>query len=113
MNTHRYFRGVDMFKIHLGVVIAGSLTALALIGTNALAADDVRDFSTNTCKDIMRLSGQDRDVALALAHGYVLGKKGTTKYEIDVLAGITDRFIDYCLDNPKANALESFEKVAR
>ena len=61
----------------------------------------------------MRLSGQDRDVALALAHGYVLGRKGTTKYEIEVLAQITDKFIDYCLDNPKANALEAFERIAK
>jgi hypothetical protein len=105
-----------MFRTRPGLLIAASLTVAALDGANAFAADppkrDVRDLGTNTCKDIMRLSGQDRDVALALAHGYVLGKKGTTKYEIDVLSGITDRFIDYCLDNPKANALESFEKVA-
>jgi hypothetical protein len=106
-----------MCKTYLGVVIAGSLTALALIGSNALAADPpkpgMRDLASNTCKDVMRLSGQDRDVALALAHGYVLGKKGTTKFEVDVLAGITDKFIDHCLDNPKANALESFEKIAK
>ena len=103
-----------MWSTRLGLVIATSLAAAALAGTSALAADQPkRDLKNNTCKDIMRLSGQDRDVALALAHGYVLGKKGTTQYEIDVLAGITDKFIDYCLDNPKANALESFEQVAK
>jgi hypothetical protein len=101
----------------LGAVIAASLAAATLIGTNALAADppkpDARDLASNTCKDVMRLSGQDRDVALALAHGYVLGKKGTTKFDVDVLAGITDKFVDFCLDNPKAKALESFEKIAK
>ena len=93
------------------------LTALSLSWTSALAADppsqNARDLRDNTCKDVMRLSGQDRDVALALAHGYVLGKKGTTKYEIDKLAAITDKFIDHCLDNPKENALAAFEKIAK
>ena len=106
-----------MCSTRLGAMTAAWLAAATLFGSNALAADppkpDVRDLAGYTCKDVMRLSGQDRDVALALAHGYVLGKKGTTKYEIDVLAGITDRFIDYCLDNPKANALDSFEKIAK
>ena len=75
----------------------------AFAGTSALAADppsqNARDLKDNTCKDVMRLSGQDRDVALALAHGYVLGKKGTTKFEIDRLALITDKFIDQQIRN--------------
>ena len=50
---------------------------------------------------------------MALAHGYVLGQKGATQYEVEVLAGITDRFIDSCLDHPAENALESFDKLAK
>ena len=106
-----------MLKFNVGAVVAATFTALSLAGMNALAADaasgNARDLKDNTCKDVMRLSGQDRDVALALAHGYVLGKKGTTQYEIDKLAQITDQFIDYCLDNPKENALAAFEKLAK
>jgi hypothetical protein len=106
-----------MFKLNAGAVALATLTALSLAGTGALAADppsqNARDLKDNTCKDVMRLTGQDRDVALALAHGYVLGKKGTTKYEIDRLAAITDKFIDHCLDNPKDNALAAFEKIAK
>ena len=106
-----------MFKFNTGVITAATLTALSFAGTSALAADppsqNARDLRDNTCKDVMRLSGQDRDVALALAHGYVLGKKGTTKYEIDKLAQITDKFVDHCLDNPKDNALAAFEKIAK
>ena len=71
------------------------------------------DLASHACKDVMRLSGEDRDIALALVHGYVLGRKGTTKYDVETLAQITDRFIDYCLENPKENALAAFEKIAR
>ncbi len=106
-----------MSKFNTGVITAATLTALSFAGTSALAADppsqNARDLRDNTCKDVMRLSGQDRDVALALAHGYVLGKKGTTKFEVDALARITDQFVEYCLDNPKENAMAAFERIAK
>ena len=86
-----------------------------LAGTVGAAepADAKRDFATLACKDVMRLSGSDRDIALAFAHGYVLGRKGTTQYDVDALAQVTDRFIDHCLDHPADNALQSFEKFAK
>jgi len=90
--------------------------ALSLAGANAAAAEGQRtqqDLAAFSCKEIMRLSGTDRDVALALAHGYVLGKKGTTQYEVEALTQLTDNFIDYCLDHPTENALQSFEKLAK
>lgn len=107
-----------MFKLGEVLAAAAAMAVLSLPTGGAFAAQpqgekDVRDLGSSSCKEVMRLSGQDRDVALALAHGYVLGKKGTTKYEIEVLAQITDKFIDYCLDNPKANALDAFETIAK
>jgi len=48
-----------------------------------------------------------------LAHGFRLGKMNTTKYEIEDLADLTDRFIDYCLDNPDDKALETFLKLGK
>ena len=105
-----------MDTIRSGVVFFVLTTALfSLIGANTFAAepsnatDDLRDSS---CKEIMRLSSDEREIAIALAHGYVLGKKGTTQYQVEVLANITDQFIDYCLDHPTENALASFEKLA-
>ena len=89
--------------------------AFALLSTAVGAADAMdakRDFGTQSCKEIMRLSGDDREIALAFAHGYILGKKNTTQYDVEVLAQITDQFIDYCLDHPAENALHAFEKIA-
>lgn len=104
-----------MFKTRFLPAAAAVMTFI-LFSTAAGAAeptDGKRDFGTLSCKDIMRLSGEDRDIALAFAHGYRLGKMNTTRYDVDTLAQITDRFIDYCLDNPKDNALAAFEKIAR
>ncbi|MGD1983172.1 MAG: HdeA/HdeB family chaperone [Chromatiaceae bacterium] len=102
-----------MFRSLFRLAAAATTLFIVASATSGLAlAADERDFSTQSCKDIMRLSGEDREIALAFAHGYVLGKKGTTRYDVDRLAGITDRFIDYCLDNPRTNALQSFERIA-
>jgi hypothetical protein len=104
-----------MSRSSLGFVAAVTLAALSLTATQSLAAEpsgtkqDLRDMS---CKEVMRLSSDDREIAIALAHGYVLGKKGTTQYEVETLSQITDQFIDYCLDHPTENALQSFEKLA-
>jgi hypothetical protein len=103
-----------MFKPRLLPSAAIVATFLLLAGATSApeAADAERDFSALSCKEVMRLSGSDRDISLAFAHGYVLGKKGTTRYNVDALAQVTDQFIDHCLDNPAANALHSFEKFA-
>jgi hypothetical protein len=90
-----------------------SVTAL-LLGTAATMAAEPskpRDLNDFLCKDVMILSGLDRDLSISFVHGYMLGKNKTTQYEIDKLAKITDAFLDYCLDHPAEKALASFEKV--
>ena len=43
-------------------------------------------------------------------HCYMLGMKGTTKYEDEKLADTTDKIIEYCLDNPSVKALDAFAR---
>jgi len=104
-----------MLRFSVQAVTIAVFAALSFTGATALAAEQPqeRDLGKFQCKEVMILSGQDRDIAVAFAHGYVLGKKGTTKYDVDALGRITDKFFDYCLDNPKANALQSFEMIAK
>jgi hypothetical protein len=88
---------------------------LLVAGSAALAADssNKKDLEAFLCKDVMRLSGSERENALALVHGYRLGKAGTTQFQIDTLADLTERFIDHCLDHPSDKALETFEKLGK
>jgi hypothetical protein len=86
------------------------------LGGSTLFADELsepRDLKDFQCKDVMILSGEDREIAIALAHGYMLGKKNTTRYVPEVLAVATDNFMDYCLDHPADNALVVFEKFTK
>jgi len=97
-------------------VVTAALASALFSGGAAIAADEPsvqKDLSTFQCKDVMRLSGSERENALALVHGYRLGKMGTTEYDIEALSDLTDRFIDYCLDNPNDKALASFEKLGK
>ncbi len=97
-------------------IMTASVTSMLLIGTTVALAEEVstqKDLTDFVCKDIMRLSGSERENTLALAHGYRLGKMNTTKYEIEVLSDLTDRFIDHCLDNPSDKALAAFEKLGK
>ncbi len=95
--------------------ISFAISAFCLGGTHAVAGDlsEKRDLKDNQCRDVMILSGEDREIAIAFAHGYMLGKKNTTEYVPEELGNATDMFMDYCLDNPKENALEAFEKFTK
>ena len=104
-----------MYKSHRVLAVAVTFTMLCLGGSTAFAGElsEPRDFKDNQCKDIMILSGEDREIAIAFAHGYMLGKKNTTRYVPEVLAVATDNFMDYCLDHPADNALVVFEKFTK
>ena len=104
-----------MSKTFRNLVAAALTSTLFVSGSAAIAEEpsakkDLKDFS---CKEVMRLSGSERENALALVHGYRLGKMNTTQYEIEALADLTDRFIDHCLDNPNDKALAAFEKLGK
>jgi len=104
-----------MYKSHRVLAVAVTFTMLCLGGSTAFAGElsESKDFKDNKCKDVMILSGEDREIAIALAHGYMLGKKNTTRYVPEVLGVATDNFMDYCLDHPADNALEVFEKFTK
>jgi hypothetical protein len=104
-----------MYKSHRILAVTVTFTMLCFGGSTALAGElsEPKDFKDNQCKDVMILSGEDREIAIAFAHGYMLGKKNTTRYIPEVLAVATDNFMDYCLDHPHDNALAVFEKFTK
>ena len=86
------------------------------VGLTGMAAGEdeaVKDLTAYSCKDVMRLSGTDRDVAIGVLHAYLLGKKGATTYNVEKLAEATDRFIDHCLDNPNDKALATMGRLTQ
>jgi len=104
-----------MFKL-ARTLIPVAFMALPLLHASAGAAGDedrIVELNTYLCKDIMRMDGEERSVALAAYHGYVLGKKGVTSISVGALNKLSNNFIEYCLDNPHEKALATFEKLAQ
>ena len=44
----------------------------------------------------MRERGPDRDVAIAFLHGFMLGKSGQTRFDLEKLHKESDAFIERC-----------------
>jgi len=92
--------------------LLASLTA-CLLTSNLLWASDTSsgkepssfDLNTLTCKEVMILSGNDRDVVVSFLLGYFSGHAKATELNVATLTHATNKFLDSCLDNPTANAL--------
>jgi HdeA/HdeB family len=66
-----------------------------------------------TCKDVMREPNASREVAIAFLHGYLLGKSGGSKFNVEMLERQTNAFIEECLDNPQSNAADVMAKLKK
>ena len=104
-----------MPKPHLNLAVTVIFPALCLGGATSFAGElsEPKDLKDSQCRDIMILSGEDREIAIAFAHGYMLGKKNTTRYVPEALGEATDKFVKNCLDNPQDNALAAFEMFTK
>lgn len=96
-------------SIFRSVVLA--LTLCLSVATVSSAEEKIpRDLNDYLCKDVMRMTGEHRSIAIALLHGYFMGKKGTKVFDSQDLGESTDKFTEYCLDNPKAIAADVMAK---
>jgi hypothetical protein len=88
--------------------LAAIIVVAILIGIPAVAVgqdSDSRNVDQYTCKDVMRESDASRTTAIAFLHGFLLGKSGSSTFNLDAMAKQTDSFIDHCLDNPNEKAV--------
>jgi hypothetical protein len=93
-------------------VYGAALIMLALL-SNPCAAQEAKDRTVEqyVCRDVVRESGADRDVAIAFLHGFLLGKSGGSKFNLDALQRQSNEFIERCLDNLAERAVDAMLKV--
>lgn len=90
--------------------------ALACLATlTPVSAQDAsnRTIDQYQCKDVMRDSGANRDVAIAFLHGFLLGKSGRVQFNLDDLHKQTDAFIEQCLNNPTDKAVDVMAAIKK
>jgi len=100
--------------IETRMTLAALILSATLIGLPAAAfAQDssARNVDQYTCKDIMRGSDDSRTTAIAFLHGFLLGKSGSSAFNLDTMAKQTDAFIENCLDNPNEKAVNIMMKL--
>ena len=66
-----------------------------------------------TCKDVMREPNVSRETAIAFLHGYLLGKSGSSHFNVEAMETQTNAFIEQCLDSPQNKAAEVMEKLKK
>ncbi len=101
-----------------GLRLAAVAMAATLAAATAQAQDKKQDVGARsvaqyTCKDVMRESGGNRDVAIAFLHGFMLGKSGGSAFNVETLRKQTDAFIERCLDNPGLRAADVMSEIRK
>ena len=92
---------------------------VALIGVLCWAGPSTAQTATDravelfTCKDVMREPNTSREVAIAFLHGFLLGKSGGSKFNVEILEKQTSAFIEECLDNPQSKAADVMAKLKK
>jgi HdeA/HdeB family len=97
----------------VGTGISAGLLIAVTLGQAAAQNGKNRSIDQYICKDVMRESGANRDVAIAFLHGFLLGKSGRATFNIDVLHKQTNDFIEQCLDNPGEKAVNVMSKLKK
>ena len=98
-------------KLSLGCVAA--ILSAALLPAAPAASQTATDRAVElfTCKDVMREPNTSREVAIAFLHGWLLGKSGGSKFNVEALEKQTSAFIEQCLDNPQSKAADVMAKL--
>ena len=95
---------VNLAAAILMTVLSGAIPARAQTQSD-------RAVELFTCKDVMREPNASREVAIAFLHGYLLGKSGISKFNVETLETQTNAFIEQCLDNPQSKAVDVMTKL--
>jgi hypothetical protein len=95
------------------VILMAAILTTVLAGAVPARAQTQSDRAVElfTCKDVMREPNASREVAIAFLHGYLLGKSGISKFNVETLESQTNAFIEQCLDNPQSKAVDVMTKL--
>lgn len=102
--------GLFLKTVKMAVLVG---TAVLTVGSASAQDKSDRAVEQFSCKDILRESGEARNVAVAFLHGYMLGKSGGSKFNVAAMAKQTDHLIDRCLENPSEKLIEAMAKVQK
>jgi len=95
------------------IITVSSALLLILSSVSFAKESGLTDIYSYSCKDVMRMTGGDREISISYLHGYWMGKNGKTKFDKKKVEEMTNQFYDQCLDNPTHKAVETMGKLEK
>ena len=68
------------------------------------------DIGSLACRDLLKFDDSDKEATLVFYHGFLSGKNNKLIVDVVKLGDISDRVLDYCIDNPNDLLLSVFEQ---
>jgi hypothetical protein len=99
--------------MNMARIIALIAAFACLTGPTGAQENLNRTIDQYKCRDVMRESGANRDIAIAFLHGFLLGKSGGQNFNLDALHKQTEAFVEHCLSNPDGKAVDSMMAVKK
>ena len=101
---------MESLNLNIKMLVIGSVFTLGLFGMASANEEKPRNINDLLCKDVLRTSGEDRAIALAFLHGYLLAKSGEDIIYRSKLSSGSDDFIEACLDDVNSKAVTTLGK---
>jgi hypothetical protein len=96
------------------MISIGAALLSVVMSTPSFAQDKGdRTIQQYACKDVVRESGSNREVAIAFLHGFLLGKSGSSQFNLNDLLKQTDAFLDRCIESPNDKAIDVMTTVKK
>jgi hypothetical protein len=96
-------------------ILMAAMISAALAGS-AKSESDVKTrlhIDKITCREALKMDGDDRAFTVIFFHGFVSGKKNEILFDGPTLTEATDKIADYCIDNPSDMLLKAFETIRK
>jgi len=95
----------------IGTLAAVATAALAALSAAADADDETVNIEQISCREMLKMEGEERDLTLIFMHGFVSGEKAAPELDETELSDATETILDTCIDNPGDSVLSVFHKV--
>ncbi|MEA5508381.1 HdeA family protein [Crocosphaera sp. UHCC 0190] len=101
-----------MKKVWGILVLTAIVSELAIMpGYAQENAEDTKvDLSKVSCRELLKMPGEDKRLTLVFFHGFISAKKNQMMVDSIALREATNQVTDYCIDNPDATLMSAFEK---
>jgi len=98
-----------LFLLLAATILVGEISTIPASAQEEVEEADQVDITTMDCRTVLKMDDNEQEYTMVFYHGYVTGKNDE-KVIARNLAEITDKVIEYCIDNPESTMLSAFEK---